>query len=151
MKNFILGDDTIKTVENTSNIADRSIVKLTTGQIGIVFNGKLYIRTEVIPLSEVQIEKIWDYPALYESIDNVSKLIPPTFDSSEVDCDNVPVDAKVEVRVNGVWKHAFFAGCYGGVPYYFLNGKSSFTAVADKVGTMSVVDKKDIRLFRKGV
>ena len=151
MKNFVLGDDTVRNVENTSNIADRSIVKLTTGQIGIVFGGKLYIRTEVISLSEVQIEKIWDYPALYESIDNVSKLIPPTFDSSEVDWNNVPVDTKVEVRINGVWKHAFFAGCYRGAPYYFLGGKSSFTVVVDKVGAVSVIDKKDIRLFRKGV
>ena len=151
MRNFVLGDDPIRIVDSTATITDRSVVKLTTGQIGVVFGGNLYLRTEVIPLSEVQIEKVWDYPTLYESIDSVSKLMPPIFDSVDVDWNNVPVDTKIEVRINGVWKHAFFAGCYGGVPYYFLNGKSSFTVVMDKIGAMSVIDKKDIRLFKKGL
>ena len=151
MRNFVLGDDPVRIVDNTATIADRSVVKLTTGQIGVVFGGKLYLRTEVIPLSEVQIEKVWDYPTLYESIDSVSKLVSPIFDSVDVDWNNVPVDTKVEVRINGVWKHAFFAGCFCGKPFYFLHGKSSFTSSVDTFDTRSVIDKKDIRLFKKGL
>lgn len=151
MRNFVLGDDPVRIVDNTTTIADRSVVKLTTGQVGVVFGGKLYLRTEVIPLSEVQIEKVWDYPTLYESIDSVSKLIPPIFDSSDVDWNNVPVDTKVEVRINGVWKHAFFAGCFGGKPFYFLHGRNSFTSAVNTFDNRSIIDKKDIRLFKKGL
>lgn len=151
MRNFVLGDDPVRIVDSTATIADRSVVKLTTGQVGVVFDGKLYLRTEVVPLSEVQIEKVWDYPTLYESIDSVSKLMPPIFDSGEVDWDNIPVDTKVEVRINGVWKRAFFAGCFGGKPFYFSHGKNSFTSSVDKFDATSNVDKKDIRIFKKGL
>ena len=152
MKNFfIYGYDKEGSTVTQPTIPDRSVVKLTTGQVGVVFGGNLYLRTEVVPIKDVQIEKVWDYPALYESINNVSQLVPPVFDSGDVDWDSIPVDTRVEIRVNGVWKHAYFAGCFGGVPYYFIGGRNSYTAPNDAYGSVTQVDKKDIRLFKKGL
>lgn len=153
MRNFVLGDDPVRIVDGTATIADRSVVKLTTGQIGVVFGGKLYLRTEVIPLSEVQIEKVWDYPTLYESIDSVSRLMHPIFDNVDVDWSNIPVDTKIEVKINGVWKPAFFAGYIGGKTYYFTHGRSSYTAneTSGDYAVIDPIDKENIRLFKKGL
>lgn len=154
MKNFfIYGYDNEGKPITSENVPDRSIVRLTTGQIGIAFGGYLYLKTEIIPLHEVKIDKVWDYPALYESIDNVSRLIPPCFDASGVDWERIPVDTKVEVRIGGVWKPAFFAGYIGGKTYYFTHGRSSYTA-NETSGDYAVIDpigKENIRLFKKGL
>lgn len=154
MKNFfIYGYDNEGEPITSENVPDRSIVRLTTGQIGVVFGGKLYLRTEVIPLSEVQIEKVWDYPTLYESIDSVSRLMHPIFDNVDVDWSNIPVDTKIEVRINGVWKPAFFAGYIGGKTYYFTHGRSSYTAneTSGDYAVIEFIGKENIRLFKKGL
>lgn len=147
MRNFVLGDDTVRIVDNTTTIADRSVVKLTTGQIGVVFEGNIYLRACVIPVKDAQVEKVWDYVPLYEALLNVTMLFPPRYDAYDVDWKHIPVDTKIEIFIDGKWKRAFFAGYAENKPWCFAGGKNSFTAGSEKYS----IESENIRLYKKGL
>lgn len=147
MRNFVLGDDPVRIVDNTTTIADRSVVKLTAGQIGIVFDGNIYLRADVIPVKDAQIEKVWDHVPLYEALLNVTMLFPPRYDAYGVDWKSIPIDTKIEIFIGGKWKRAFFAGYAENKPWCFAGGKNSFTAGSEKYS----IESENIRLYKKGI
>lgn len=145
MENFLIYGH-IKEATQT-NITDRSVVKLTTGQIGIVFEGNIYLRADVIPVKDAQIEKVWDHVPLYEALLNVTMLFPPCYDAYDVDWKSIPIDTKIEIFIDGKWKRAFFAGYAENKPWCFAGGKNSFTAGSEKYS----IESENIRLYKKGL